>query len=309
MRTTGRAIAATTLLVASCGSDFDPYYRLTSLRVLAVQSEPVAPATGETTELSALVYTPPGVAVTKRAWSWCPFAGSSRDGYPCLVTEEELAAFGGGAANVPSFDLGSGETASLANAIDPMLLAGVCAGRPGQPKAIDCTGGFPVQVKLVVEAGDAEVTTVRALRLRFAPGDEANANPTIDGLVVVVNEVEQPLADAPEPMLARREEVVVRAQVADAIAESYTGADDDGNPATLREHLSLSWFVESGVIDTKRTSFVDGLVPLADALENRWTPAGTDDYPMSTSQLVVVLRDNRNGVTWRSGTATLESTP
>jgi hypothetical protein len=249
--------------------------------------------------------------VTSRAWSFCPFAGPANEGYPCLIDEEDLAQLGGGAAaSVPPFDLGSGETASLENTIDPAILAAVCAGTPDQPAVVDCEGGFPVQVKLVVSAGEARITSVRELRLRFAPEHEPNANPTIDGLVAVAAGGEQPLGDTPDTTLLRGEETVIRARVPAEASESFTGLDEDtGEPGPQKERLILSWFVESGDLDTERTAFIDGVVGLEAALENTWEPDAVDDYPRDTSDLFVVVRDSRGGVTWRRGAATLGAVP
>ena len=91
-----------------CAEEFSPFSRLTSLRVLAVQSESAAPATGETTTLTPLLYTTPGESVDSFEWSWCPFPGAANDGYPCLITEDDLAELGEEVGEVPSFDLGTG---------------------------------------------------------------------------------------------------------------------------------------------------------------------------------------------------------
>ena len=49
-----------------------------------------------------------------------------------------------------------------------LLLAAVCAGAPGAPPPVDCFDGFPAQLKLVMRAGETEITAIRRLRLRFA---------------------------------------------------------------------------------------------------------------------------------------------
>ena len=54
-----------------------------------------------------------------------------------------------------------------------------------------------------------------------------------------------------------------------------------------------------------RTTFIDEVEPLEDAVENEWEPDGVDDYPRDTSQVVVVVRDDRDGVAWMSGVVTL----
>jgi len=247
------------------------------------------------------------VAVTGYAWSWCPFAGPSTDGYPCLVTEADLAAMG---VTAPPFDLGTAETAMLPNTIDPGLLGAVCsASMPGQPAVVDCTGGFPVQVKLVISTADETITAVGTVRLRFTAEQEANANPVVDGLAAVIDGAEQAIDAAPGPTLQRGENTVVRAQVAEAQSESFTDVDEMGQPVPARERLIVSWFVESGNVKSERTVFIDGVVDLAAAMENEWEPDYLEDFERGTADLIVVVRDSRGGVGWKRGTVTLGDAP
>jgi hypothetical protein len=300
-------LLAVAALPLACGPDFDPYNRLTSLRVLAIQGEPPAPAPGETTTLTPLVFTPEPTTLTY-AWSWCPFPGSATAGYPCRLTQDDLNALAGGAA--PSLDLGSGPTAMLPNSVDPALLARLCAGEPGVPQLVDCEGGFPVQIKLTVATPDDEVTTVWTLRLRFDPATTPNTNPQIDGLAATLDGVDQPLGDMPTVTLPRRQDTVLKAAVAEADSEVYRGKDDEGVVRDdLRERLFLSWFIESGDSKDARTGFIAGQVPLERALMNKWKPDATKDYPRDTARLVVVIRDHRGGVGWRSAIVRLGDTP
>jgi hypothetical protein len=305
-------ITLASALSFGCSADFDPYNRLNSLRVLAVRSDPPTPGPGETATLSALVYTPqPGTAVSY-TWSWCPFPGSASDGYPCQVTAEQAAMLAGAGVTLPPFDLGSASTAQLTHAIDPAILARLCAGLPGVPELPDCEGGFPVQVRLVVSGGGDSITTVRQLRLRFDPATMPNTNPHIDGLTAAIGGADQPIGDVPTLTLPRDEETVIRAQVPLEVSEAYRGKDDDDQPADLRERLVLSWFIESGDTDNPQTSFIQTkttMIPLERATRAKWTPAKTKDYAAGTSRLIVVIRDNRGGVAWRSGIVNLGATP
>jgi hypothetical protein len=296
------------LAAIGCAEEFEAYSHLSSLRVLALAAEPAAPAPGETTTLSAMVYTPPGVTVTSRAWSWCPFAEPTQSGADCAITEEELAEMG---IDAPAYDLGTGETASFTHSIDPAILAAICgAAMPGQEALVDCTGGFPVQVKLVVAAGAETITAINTLRLRFSDDHEPNANPPIDGLVAVIGGSEQPIDAPPGPTFARGEEHEVRAEVPASASESFMGFDDDGDPAVVKERLVLSWFVESGDIADERTAFIDGVVVLEDALVNSWEPDLLEaDFDRPTADLIVVVRDSRGGTSWRRGTVTLGAAP
>jgi hypothetical protein len=301
----------TTILLAlaacalGCGETFDPASRLLSPRVLALRSEPVAPATGETTTLTPLVYLPPGMAVDRYAWSWCPLPGPASEGYPCLVGEDELAGLGGGGA-IPPYDLGDGETATFENSLDPALLTQVCDGSVDQPALIACDGGFPAQVRLRLTAGDTTIDVVRQLRLRFRDEDEANANPTIGALTAELDGGDAAIDDDGTVVVRRREEHPIRVDVPDDVVEPYTGRDDDGEPTDARERIILSWFVETGDLDDERTSYVPAVVPeLPDALDNVWEPDPDLDSARDTSELVVVVRDDRDGVAWTRGRVTL----
>ena len=300
--------AAAALGAAACGPGFDPPSLLLGLRVLGVRSEPVTPAAGESTTISALVYAPPGGAPVTYAWSWCPFPGSASDGYPCLVSEAELAELTGG-ASVPPYDLGDAETATFDHTIDPALLEAVCTGMPGQPSAVDCTTGFPIQIKLTVTSGTQTVTAVKRLRLRFDDTHEPNVNPIVGELDAVVGGATVILGDPPGPTLLRRVEATVHVDVPPESSETFTGTDDRGEPAQEKERLIVSWFVETGSVADDITAFIDGRTPLATALENTWEPDGAEDYAPSTAELIVVVRDSRDGTTWTRGTVTLGAEP
>jgi hypothetical protein len=292
--------------LTACDGDFDPFNRVTELRVLAVQSEPPAPAPDETTVLTPLVYTPPGETVTSYAWSWCPFADGTGT---CLLSEAELrAAAGEAGAAIPPYDLGTGPTASFPHTIPVSLLDALCDGTPTQPAVVDCEGGFPVTVKVTIASATTTVVTVRTLYLR-RPGDPDNTNPVIDGLSVIDGSGEHPIDDTPTVTLPRLVETELRAQVRPEMAESYPGFDLDDRPITARERLIFTWFVESGDTDAERTGFIDGIEPLEDAVGNLWEPADVADYPRDTARLLLVLRDDREGVTWRSATVTLGGAP
>jgi hypothetical protein len=300
---------------AGCGGDFDPYNRLNSLRLLAIRSTPVAPATGETTTLDALVYTTPKMTdPVLYHWTWCPLPGPANGGYQCLVTEDQLTALAG---QPVSFDLGGGDTAMLTNNLDPMLLQKICDGMPGISPPIDCTGGFPVQLRVDIWTKSDQsdmVSGVRPLRLRFSPDQEPNTNPTVGPLAANTNMGADPgdpiTADGMgSPTLPRAKETDLFATVDIAASEAYTGKDDQGQPVQVYEHLTLSWFVETGTTTRERTAYLKDLADLTVAGSNKWKPAVKKDYAPDTAKLIVVIRDDRNGMGWTSGVVNLEPTP
>jgi hypothetical protein len=308
------ALAAGALGGAGCGQTFEPFNRLTSLRVLALKSEPVAPETGVETTLSAKVYPddPADPTPISYAWSWCPLAGSSSDGYPCLVTEDQVSQWAGAPI---SFDLGAQPTATLKNAFDPSVLQAICAGTLGLPVTVRCTNGLPVNVKLTVSRDGDSVTAVRTLRLLYAaePAGEKNENPIVSGLFAVIGGVNQPLDAAGTPLLPRRQKtkVGVDPDVIQSEVQIYTGTDDNGQPATLSERLILTWFVETGDTKSQRTELIVGSTTLENATQNQWTPALHRDYPQDTARMIVIVRDDRDGVGWSDGitAVSLEKTP
>ena len=132
MRWTNLAAAAVlgAGLGGSCGPGLPPYGRLTQLRVLALRSEIPTPEPGQTTELSALVFTPRPDPSLSYAWSWCPFPGSASQGYPCRVTEAELAqASGAAGVSLPPFDLGREPTVRFTHNIPPAALQAILCRR------------------------------------------------------------------------------------------------------------------------------------------------------------------------------------
>ena len=92
-------------------------------------------------------------------------------------------------------------------------------------------------------------------------------------------------------------------------SESYSGLDDEGNLSDQRERLTLSWFVESGDMEFEKTAFIQDVEPISDPIRNSWTPALTRDYAPDTARIVVVVRDNRGGVTWARGNVRLGASP
>lgn len=317
----GLCLAALALGGAACTEDFPPYNRLEALRVLAIQSEPVAPAFGETTTLTPLVHTAAGEAVTY-AWSWCPFAGGANDGYPCLVSEEQLRAqLGAAGANLPPFDLGTGPTASFTHTLDPAALAPLCAATlpPGLapfPLSLDCKEGFPVSIKLVVSTPTDTITSVRSLDLRLDPSTPPNTNPRMTNLVALLpvpgfpeRRTTAPFDAVGTVVLPRRVETTIQVTVDPTSSEPFVDKNERNEDIPANERLFLTWFVESGSTDDERTSFLPGLTNLLEATINGWRPASVEDYAPATSRIYVVVRDNRGGVSWLSGLATLGAEP
>jgi hypothetical protein len=305
------ALAGST--VAGCGGSFDPYNRLNSLRVLAIRSEPVAPATGETSKLDAKVYSVLGHDVTSYAWSWCPVATAS--GAACPISEDQASALAGMPVSFTLPTAADGKTTTFTNNFPPALFDTLCAGSAAIP-ATDCSDGYPIQLQLTVTTDDDQVQAVRPMKLWFSdtPPAYPNANPTVMGLFATVGTTgSYPFdGDPPSnmPTLPRHVATVINTVIPPEDSEQYMGTDDKNQRALVNERLYLSWFVESGDTDHQRTGYIPGpTTVLEDQAKVKWTPAFKKDYASDTSQLILIIRDDRQGVGWIDGIVSLEPTP
>lgn len=308
----GATLTAALLLLPACADEeMAPYGRLTSLRVLAIQSDPVAPGPGETTTLTPLLYVPEGQLAPEFEWSWCPFPGPASDGYPCEVEPGELGELSalaelGIPLELPPLELGSGPTATFTHGIAPELLQMLCAELGPDLPEVNCPLGFPVQLRLRASNAEAEVFAVRPLYLAFTPGQVNASIPVIPGLELRRDGEWRAVTEGFADPLRRDDVNALRTSIEETAAETYTVVVAAGETAEQRERLTLSWFVESGDTKSFRTGFIDGVSGIGVLNENEWYPARVDDDPRETAELVLVLRDNREGVSWWRHTFALE---
>ncbi len=335
LRSLVAAAVVATAAAAGCGEDFDPYTRLTSLRVLAIQSEvktqpanasggfQVSPGPGDTATLTPVMFVPEGDVITAWSWRWCPLAGSAFNGYECaFASADEVMMMTG--FTVPDFDLGTEGTASFTNSFPPELIAGLCGGLPGVFAAPNCEGGYPIQIEMRVESmNDPGIDVVSTLRLRIdspppalppmPPNYNPVLDPTQDPLVAlpVFGAGPMPIPDVADPAvtLERDRATPIVIGLAEDQSEAYSGLDDEGNLSDQRERLTLSWFVESGDMEWEKTAFIQDVEPISDTIRNSWTPAIVREYTPETARVVVVVRDNRGGVTWARGNVRLGASP
>jgi len=306
-------IAASSAGAAGCRPDFAPFNRLTALRVLGIQAEPPTPMIGESTTLSALVFTPTPDPTLAYHWTWCPLAAPSTDGYKCLFTEPQLDGplTDAGFPPLPSFELGTDPTATFTNTLDPAVLAFVCSNMlPNVPKGvtIDCSAGFSTLVALTVTTATDSVTAVQNLKLRGNDASiPANANPAIGGITAVIGGAGMAVDDSAAVLLPRDVATTVAVNVDISAAETYVDPTNDAGQST--ERLFTTWFVETGDTHDQRTSYIAGSTNFNDMLKNTWTPAKVKDYPNPTARIYAVLHDNRGGASWTSGTVTLDTSP
>ena len=291
------------LLVASCGPDdgFGAFTLVDKLRVLAVQAEPAALRPGETARLTSLVVAP-RLDRAEYRWSWCPLSAGRDRGFDCVVDEaplrERLEALSPGAGEgLPAFDLGASRTADLAHSLDPTLLQGLCRAlisfeAPAFADLPTCEGALEVTVRLEVTAGDERETVVKQLPLAFAADAATNANPTL-GAVRVAPEFGGEPSELPEDgsaELAWSKGYRLTVDVPESAPEPLPTGD--------REVLFMTWFTTAGSVRDARTSFLEGVADLDALGENVWTAPDADAPPELDPELLLVLQDERGGVTW-----------
>jgi hypothetical protein len=296
------APAALTAIAACNGSDFTPVSRLDQLRVLAIRAEPVNPVQGASTTLETLVYTPPPAAASTYAWSWCPILGNSADGYTCPFTDADVAMLAtqlGATEAPPPLAFSSDEKPTFKNVFPAASLATVCQNGFGDFK-LDCANGYPIRVKVTVTSGTESVVATAVVRLPI-DATPSNQNPVIDGVDAILAAGPQTIDEAGTVELPRLVETVLRAKVDMAQSESFMGEDDNHQPATVQERLVLSWYSEMGDLDSTQTAYVAGKSMFDRLTDNKIEAKTKDDDPADTSRVIVVLRDNRGGVSWTTG--------
>jgi hypothetical protein len=310
-----RSFALASLLTA-CGGDFAPYNLLEGLRVLAVRAEPPVLAAGDSTTLDALVWLPSSEPVTYE-WSWCPFTESRDTGFECAVTAEEVQAavdeaLGPGTVTV-DFDLGTDATAALAYPGDASLVRSLCEqvlarAATSVSGAISCDDGLEITVRLVASTSNDSVTVVKRVPLVLEPSAATNTNPSFGPGVRIAGKRDRDEALAAElaldgsDLIAAGSKYRLWVDIAEGSFETFVPPGDalEETPAPRGESLFLTWFVSAGETDATRTSFIDGETSPGDLRENVWSIAPFEEIPEQRVELVLVLRDERGGVTWRS---------
>jgi hypothetical protein len=291
-------------VAAGCKSSFDEYNLVAGPRVLAVRAEPPTLRPGDVATLDALVHAP-NEAVSYE-WSWCPFRHGADGGCDCAMDEASLQARLaelGLPTDGVSYSLGTDATATLQYTLPPELLVALCADVGDLPDLVappDCSDGFPMSVGLVVRAGDAEIRAFKTVRLAIDATTPVNGNPTLAG----VSYGEKPtskssaLAVAVDdaPALAVGKTYDLFAEVPETSAEPIASAF--GAPGETREVLTMTWFIGAGSTQSMRTSYIDGELGFEELTHNEWTMPRIDEVESDGADLILVLHDERGGVTW-----------
>jgi hypothetical protein len=245
-----------------------------------------------------------------------------------------------GLVDLPPLVLGNTETIDFTNRFPPALLASLCAGDSSTTelflanttadqgrRVFGCAPAtLPVQIMLTIRGSITE-TGVVSLHLPIDGSTPGNSNPIIKG-INVLPEGSGVLDETGSALVPRDAKVRLRAEVEEAQSEVYL--DKQVGPsgdfvkdsagqfilAPTRERLRLSWLSEGGGFVDNAAEWGAGdldskgqPILLSSVIENDWSTPKIEDFPAATSLVVVVVRDNRGGVSWAQGSATLGGTP
>lgn len=223
MRTTFFILLVTVVLAAlsiSCSPDFDPYWKIDDLRVMAIQADPAVAMPGEPVTLLALVHAPADSDVDYD-WSWCPFRLSAQDNYECPVDETDLEAIVDetdedfDAQGI--FDLGDDSQAVFLSPFEADEVRQFCeaiqrevieefddAEMAGLLPGGDCSEGYEISVRLQVRTDDEDLIAAKRFLL-WSGAEEYNENPVVEklqlrpadeeDLPVLQTEADWPVAD------------------------------------------------------------------------------------------------------------------
>lgn len=322
-----RWMAAALMVLASCGDDFDPASKITSVRLLGARVEPVGdpqrawPRPGEEVEISHVVVGPeggqPSVGFAALA---CVDAPTPR-GVPQCVGPAFTAVGGDEAVGpVPRWTLTVPGLDALAGSSSLRVFGAVC---PGAPLRFD--GSFDLTPDTLTKSleracapvGEEEVATTftysvllsselagENLHPRFLD-DSVRVN---DVVLVAPSEV-TPKCDGDEgvsgaaprfalPAEEKQRELRVDISVDGNSREVYTKVDDAGDPQEVREVLQLAVFVTDGEVDRQFAFFEDANAQEGEVASFKWRPG--DNLPAGEGSAVAVrllltLRDGRGG--------------
>lgn len=296
------SLAVLALLVAalwSCGPDFDPYWRVEDLRVLAIQADPVVLQGGETATLRVLAHHPAGQSV-QYSWEWCPFRVSSQNRYECPMTVDALNRMlqqqDAGGMQLPEdfFQLGAGEEVSFSYPGTPQLILGFCEAivaaiadasedspLGAQLPVMDCERGFEVSVRMVATMGAQEIVSRKRVLLATGPKTQLNKNPVVTGIEIKL--ADEADVDQVRDLLPW---VAASAQQPDVLAWQEIPAEAPlplvaGVAFKLRATVD-PFSVEEWTPRAPQGSDREYLDPRLEALMYRWfVSAGTVEKPMS----------------------------
>jgi hypothetical protein len=313
-RATWLGLALAVLMCVGCEGGLPKYNQLEGFRVLALRASPPSLNGGESTTLDALTFVEgEPVSSLRYRWSWCPARLPSTMGGDCALDEAAFARLLGLDGNDVDFDLGDQATAKFTYPGQAELYQVACENSASADDkgafVFSCEGGFPISIRADITYQEQTIRIQKEVRLLF--GDlPTNKNPELGALSFLrVNSdtAPQPWPEETAAQLALGERYEVQVEVAEASAERFVPEATVvvPSPKERQESLYISWFVSSGEMDQDRTSFIENGVSLAKFGKNEWLLPKAGDEKRNAARMLLVLRDERGGVSWLSRTVEL----
>jgi hypothetical protein len=272
MRLTNRRLLVALLAaLPACDADFDPPSLLRDLRILALVAEPLEVGPGQEVRVAPTVYLPPGQALRRQSWSFCPFSAGATVGFACAVP----------ACETP---LLPGPDGSITARPDQLALA--CAARvPAASTAIpeELPDRFEVLFRYRAEASDGAAREAVARVPFWTAGPPAS--PNRPPVVTEVRVGDQPVpAGGQAAAVGQDQEVEVEVHLDPQSLDTFV--DEAGRLRT--EEAIVSFFASTG-------RFEDDL---GAGLEVKTTWKVEEVDPVEDRAVVyVVVRDLRGGQT------------
>lgn len=288
-------------LLTGCGADFDPGYRVTSLRVLAVQADAPFAKPGETVTLSALSYDPQGRTVN---WAWATCvnpSASTVEGCLAKINADSAAtgvspiAAQGPGLDTFSYTVPSDALDALPAAARPSAVIGIlnvaCPGDLSlEPGAADlpfrCTDSSTGRVL----GGDEYIVGLKRISVRSS---DRNQNPSIakitfDGADWPEDEVKTVTACDTDGNVYSKCSASSKHQLAAVITPDSAESGTTEFGASFNEQVVVEYYATEGVFENA--------VKLAESPETGWAARGN----ASGEELRIwfVVHDDRGGAAW-----------
>jgi hypothetical protein len=314
------------VVVAGCGDDLPQASFIDKLRILAVQLEPPEVAPGTATTATALAVEPivsqadGPLAPVDILWLRCETASGALQANPCSVADTTLPPLCSDEPTATSCILGSGPSVSYTpdasqvgdDGRGEVLITVVAADVDGGGRQcladIQGNGGKP-------KYPDRCVVGIKRLVVNGNAGARLNQNPRLDSLVLRVKNTnnDQSLLDGTATFALAEGDETPSFNLLTTRAADAAERDDAGN----FEGLTIAWFTTSGKIEGGRSAFdVAGCAAVSDCpmaepdmLDGTLWNSPTPDQLFRTTTIDrevrfwAVVRDDRGGVSWQTGTA------
>ena len=290
-------------LAVACSADFEPSYRVSGLRVLAVRADQPYAAPGETVHLTTLAFDTQSRPLT---WGWGTCVDPTSSEVVDCVDSVDWSSFTI-AAGADTHDVAIPADAISRLPVDVQARATVgvlvvtCPGALSvapSPPGVAATGALPFTCKdaasgRVLAADEYQVGVKRI----FVRATDRNANPVLSGIAwdgkAWADGADQPVqaCDVNGNDLGDCASSLVHQVGASAAAGSAeTGVDSFGQAYT--EQVIVDYYATEGILD-------DGVRTAASPV-TKW--AARRQSAGSTVTMWMVLRDDRGGVDWATRT-------